>query len=124
MPGDDDLRQSVIEAHQDLVARIEQSVSRIRALSLTTIVVALFLSASYVVQLVLPLFGVRTVTVNLTNPANEAVELVVLALAAAWFYIGVTNILFLRRVGPRITSARLRESELQKKIVPDAASKQ
>ncbi len=113
-----------MEAHQELVARIEQSLSRIRALSLATVVVALILAASYASQLVLPLYGVKTVTVNLTDPANEALELVVLALSMVWLYVGVTNILFLRRVGPRIASARLRERELENRILPDSAPQQ
>lgn len=47
----------ILDAYQELVSRIEQSVGRMRALAIITVVVAVLLAASYLVQLALPLMG-------------------------------------------------------------------
>lgn len=77
------------------------------------------LAASYLTQLALPLFGVTVVTVDLTSASNQVVEIVALALAIAWLYVGARNLLFVRRVGPRIARARKSEDELAGRISPD-----
>ncbi len=112
---------SVVEAHQELVSHIERGMARIRALSLLTITVAAVLAVSYAFQLALPLDGVSTVTVNLASPANEAAEVAVLFLSLVWLYVGVSNALFVRRVGSRIVEARNREGELEKRVLREPA---
>jgi hypothetical protein len=108
----------IIKAHQELVERIEASTRRIRALSIVTIVVALALSLSYASQLLLPATGVASVTVNLADPVNQAVEGVVLALALVWVYVGISNFLFSSRMGKKIKEARNREKELGARFAP------
>ena len=112
---------SVVEAHQELVSHIERGMARIRALSLLTITVAAVLAVSYAFELALPLAGVSTVTVNLASPANEAAEVAVLFLSLVWLYVGVSNALFVRRVGSRIVEARNREAELEKRVLREPA---
>jgi hypothetical protein len=106
----------IIDAHQELVSRMEQSSGRIRGLSIITIVVAAVLAVSYVSQLALPLAGTTTVTVHLTDPANVALELVVLVLALAWLYVGISDYRFSTRVRAQIASARLKEKEIQERV--------
>jgi len=116
MSGDKEAGAEIIDAHQELVSRIEQSTGRIRALSLVTILVAAILAVSYVSQLALPLTGTDTVTVHLSDPANVASELIVLLLALAWMYIGVSDYRFSSRVRGQIETARRKEKEIEGRI--------
>jgi len=118
VPMSDDMERGpdIIDAHQELVRHIEQSAGRIRVLSLLTLVVASVLVASYVSQLALPLTGTRTVTVNLSDPTNVATELIVLALALIWFYVGVQDFRFSSRMKGEIRAARAKEKEIQNRI--------
>jgi hypothetical protein len=106
----------ILNAHQELVQHIEQGTSRIRALSIVTIIVAALLAISYASQLVLPLAGTSVVTVNLSDPANIGTELVVLALALVWLYVGVRDLRFSWRMKGEIRAARSKEKEIQEKI--------
>ena len=116
--SDDAGRLAVVEAHRELVSRIEESAARIRALSVATVVVAGLLAASYSFQLALPLTGLKSVTVSLASPVDEGAEVVVLVLALVWLYVGAANLLFLSRVGSRIAEAKQREREIEKEISP------
>ncbi|MDA4121125.1 MAG: hypothetical protein OK404_01810 [Thaumarchaeota archaeon] len=106
----------IIEAHQEMVTHIERGASRIRALSGVTIIVAIVLSLSYIYQLLLPFTGVRTVTVDLADPANQVVEALVLVLALLWLYIGVRDLAFSSRMRNQITAARSKEKEIEKRV--------
>jgi hypothetical protein len=106
----------IVDAHQELVRHIEQGAGRIRALSIVTVAVAAILVVSYVSQLALPLAGTRTVTVNLADPGSIAAELVVLALALVWLYVGVQDLRFSWRMKAEIRSARSKEREIQDRI--------
>lgn len=116
MGSDGDREAEVIGAHQEMIARIEEVGGRMRALSLATLVVAAALAVSYVSQLALPFAGVTTVTVDLTDPSNVAAELVVLALALAWLYVGAEDLRFSWRVKSQIRRARSKEREIQDKL--------
>ena len=107
----------IIETHQELVRHVEQSTGRIRGLSIITVAVALVLAASYLSQLALPLTGTTSVTVNLTDPGSMAAELIVLALVLIWLYVGIQDLRFSSRMRAEIRSARLREKEIQDRIV-------
>ncbi len=109
--------EKVIEAHQEFVSHIEGGSSRMRALSLVTIAVAVLLAASYVVQLTIPYFtGETTVTVNLTDPGNVVTELVLLALALVWLYVGLRDFFFSNRMKKAIQEARTKEKAVEKQI--------
>ena len=120
MSESEDKTTRILEAHQELVERMERSASRIRALSVVTIAVAFVLSASYVSQLLLPVTGTRSVTVDLTDPAIQASELVVLALALVWLYVGVRDLRFSSRVRSQIRRARSKEGEIRQRISANA----
>ena len=106
----------ILEAHQEMVGHIEKGARRIKALSTVTILVAVVLSVSYVYELLLPLTGVKTVTVDLTAPSNQAAEVLVLVLVLAWLYVGVRDLLFSSKMSKEIARARAREEELGKRI--------
>jgi hypothetical protein len=107
---------AIIDAHQELVSRIEQGTGRMKILSALTIIVGAFLSVSYVLQLLLPLAGTKTVSVDLTDPANIATELVVLGLAVVWLYVGLSDFRFSSRMRREIAKARSEENEIERRI--------
>jgi len=114
--SDNERVADIIDAHQELVRHIEQGAARMRVLSALTLIVAAVLAASYLSQLALPLTGTTTVTVNLSDPYNIAVEFVVLALALVWLYVGVQDYRFSSRMKRDILEARLKEKQIQDRI--------
>ena len=58
----------ILDAHRDLISRIEQRAGRMRALAILTAVVAAFMAVTYLLQLALPLTGKTSQTVDLTDP--------------------------------------------------------
>jgi len=108
----------IIEAHEELIQRIESGQTRIRALSVITVVVAFLLAASYFSQIVLPFVGgQRFQTVDLQDPSLIVFEAALLVLSAAWLYVGVVNYLFASRLGKQVKEIREAERELEKKII-------
>ncbi len=107
----------MIEAQEELIEHIENGQSRIRFLSAITIVVAFLMAASYFSQIVLPFVGGdRYQTVDLLNPGLIVFEVTLLALSAAWLYVGTVNYLFASRLGKQVREIRAAERELEKKI--------
>jgi hypothetical protein len=106
----------ILEAHQEMVGHIERGARRIRVLSVVTIVVAAVLLVSYVYQLLLPLTGVKNVTVDLTAPSNQVAEVLVLILVLAWLYVGVRNLRFSSKMSRDIAKARTREEEVANRL--------
>jgi len=106
----------ILDAHQELVRHIEQGASKMRALSIITVVVAAVLAASYLSQLALTFTGTKTVTVTLTDPVNIAAELVVLALTLVWLYVGVRDLRFSWRIKREIRAARTKEEGIKKEV--------
>ena len=111
----------IIEAHQELVEHIEEGSGMMRALSAATILVAVVLAGSYVFQLVLPLTGVTSVTVVLTDPGNVAAELGVLLLSLLWLYVGARDYRFSSRMRKEIMAARTKEAELGERVEPSSS---
>jgi hypothetical protein len=106
----------ILDAHQELVRHVEEGAARIRILSIVTLIVAAVLAVSYVYQIALPFAGTTTVTVNLSDPANVAAELVVMLLALAWVYVGVSDLRFSWRIQNEIRAARSKEREIEKRV--------
>lgn len=117
MSGDREKAAGIIEAHQELVGHLERSAGRMRVLSAVTVIVALVLCVSYVSQLLLPIFGVTSVPVSLTDPGTITVEVIVLGLALVWLYVGLRDLAYASRLGTQIALARGEEREL-KKVIP------
>jgi hypothetical protein len=116
MPDEREDAVKVIEAHQELVARLERTTGRMRVLSLVTVLVAIFFALAYAYQLLLSFTGTKMVTVDLTDPANQATEVVVLLLALAWLYVGARDYLFSTKIKKVVREARLNEKELEKRL--------
>ena len=107
----------VIEAHGSFVQHIELGSSRMKTLSVITIVVAFLLLASYFYQVITPFAtGTSEVTVNLLDPTLLAFEVVLILVTFAWLYVGVVNYLFASRLSRQIKEARAREREIETRI--------
>lgn len=106
-----------VEAHEEFVQHIEAGQRRIRSLSIVTLVVALLLSASYLVQILYPFaLGQSAVTVNLTDPTLLAFEFALFLLTVAWIVVGLRNYQFANRLGKMVKDARAAERELEKEL--------
>lgn len=116
MSGEAESGPDIIDAHQELVRRIEQGAGRMRALAVLSVAVASFLAVSYVAQLALPLAGTKTQTVDLTDPALVTAEILVLALALVWLYVGVSDLRFSWRISGEIRAARAKERQLEARV--------
>jgi len=116
MSAEKEAGPNIIDAYQELVQRIEQGTGRMRTLAAFTVIVAAFLSISYLAQLALPLTGTKTQTVDLTDPALVATEIVVLGLALIWLYVGVNDLRFSSRIRREIGLARSKEKQIEQKI--------
>jgi hypothetical protein len=118
MSGEESPSRSLLEAHESFIQHVEAGRSRIRLLSVITVIVAFLLVASYFSQLVLPLVSpsARFQTVDLLNPSLIATQVLLIILVAAWLYVGVANYLFASRLGRSIREIRTAERELEKRI--------
>jgi hypothetical protein len=106
-----------IEAHEELVQRVEAADAKIRTLSIITMVVAFFLAASYFSQILTPFVSrTRYVQVDLLDPTLIIFQILLLALTSVWVYIGVTNYLFAVRSRRQIREIRALEKEMEKRI--------
>ncbi len=107
----------MIETHEEFIQHIERGSAIIRGLSAITVIVALYLLASYLFQLLFPYYtGTTTQTVNLVDPGLQATEVLLVALTAIWLYIGVRDYLFTRRMAKSIKEARSLEKDIEKKV--------
>ena len=107
-----------IDTYEEFLQRVEAVGSKMRVLSVVTILVALLLAATYVSQLlVVPfLLGVTTQTVNLVDPTLIAFESGLLILALIWLYVGVRDYRFMTKLARQIREIRSVQSELAKRI--------
>jgi hypothetical protein len=109
--------KSVLEIHEELLQRVEDADSKIKALAVLTVLVSALLLISYLSQIALPYAsGVTTVTVNLLDPSLVALQIGLIVFTAAWLYVGLSNYRFVHRMAESIKAARAREKELESSI--------
>jgi hypothetical protein len=109
--------KSVLEAHEEFVQHIEIGSRKIRTLAIITILITGLLAGSYIYQLILGLTGSATIVeVNVSDPALEASEAVLLVLVLAWLIVAVRDFFFVSKLTKDIKQAREEEREIQKRI--------
>jgi len=106
-------RAKAIEAHEEFLQHVEDGKSRIRTLSVISMIISVYLVLSYLTQLLYPLTGTDVVTVTLTDPAVIATEVVGLAVVSAWFSLSFLDYRFTTRLSGAIKGARSFEDELE-----------
>jgi hypothetical protein len=108
---------AMIEAHEEFVQHVETGSARVRTLSVVTILVAGLLLVSYAYQLALPYAtGTTSVTISLTDPALQAVELVIAVLTVLWLYVGMSDFVFTGRMTKAIGEARSAEKDIERRL--------
>ncbi len=111
------IRVQAIDSYRKLVERVEWGGSKITGLSVITVLVALILIASYLSQLIVPyVYGTRYVQVDLLNPGLVATQIVLILMTCAWLYVGLSNLLFARRLRRTVREIRAAEQELEKRL--------
>jgi len=122
MSEDKNPNVSTIELHEEFIQHIENGGGLIRTLSAVTVVVAALLAISYLSQLVLLpyVYGVKSQTVNLVDPALQATELLLTVLTLVWLYVGLRDYFFARRLAKQVKEIRAMEAEVAKKYGLDS----
>ncbi len=107
-----------IELREEFIQHVEYGSTRIRILSVTSVVVAAILVVSYVYQMVVTPFilHVESVTVNLVDPLLIGTEVFLTALAALWLVLGITEYRFTSRMFKAIKEIRKEEKKIEEKI--------
>ncbi len=114
---------SVLELREEVLQRVETVGSRIKTLSIVTMFVATALALGFVLQISLPYVGgSATQTVNLTDPALVALEVILTILALVWLYVGVSDYRFMARLSKSIQKARALEKEVEREVSVNPAS--
>jgi hypothetical protein len=105
-----------IETADDFMQHIEAGGNKIRVLAVTSVVVAILLIAAYILQLLLPFTtNTKVVEVNLADPSLMALELFLVALGAAWLYLGFREYQFTTRLRKQVKEVRTLQREVLKK---------
>jgi hypothetical protein len=114
MSGDRDPNVSSIELLEEFMQHIERGGSKIKLLALIAMLAGGYFAVSYFVQLVvLPYFlGIASQTVNLVDPSLVAAGLVSLAISLLWFFSGLRDLLFERRLAARIKEIRALQAQV------------
>lgn len=111
--------ESILELREEVLQRVETVGTKIKRLSLVTMFVAVALALGFVFQIALPYAGgSATQTVNLTDPALVALEVILTILALAWLYVGVSDYRFTTRLSRSIQKARALEGEIETELKP------
>lgn len=106
------------EVHEEFISHIESGSSKLRLISLITLIVSSFLFINYILQLVyFPyILGQKVQEVDLTNPYLVMLEVFLSLFSLLWLYVAVTNLLFLNRLMKQIREIRQLQKEIEKKI--------
>jgi len=117
MSEDKDPSVSIIELQEEFIQHMERGGRKIRLLALIAIIAGAYFALSYFFQLVvLPYgLGITSETVNLVDPALVALGAVSLVVSLLWFYAGVRDLVFERRLAKRIREVRELQSQVAQK---------
>ena len=117
MSEDKDASVSIIELQEEFIQHIESGGRKIRLLALIAIFAGGYFALNYFIQLiVLPYgLGIRSETVNLVDPVLVATGAISLAISLLWFYAGLRDLVFERRLAKRIEEVRKLQRLVAKK---------
>jgi hypothetical protein len=114
MSEDKDPNVSMIEMQEEFIQHIEKGGRKIRLLASIAIVAGAYFALNYFLQLVvLPYgLGITSETVNLVDPTLVVLGVISLIVSLLWFYAGLRDLLFERRLAERVKEVR----ELQAQV--------
>jgi hypothetical protein len=114
MSEEKDADVSMIEMQEEFIQHVERGGRKIRLLALIAMIAGAYFAINYFVQLVvLPYgLGIRSETVNLVDPSLVALGVISLVISVLWFYAGLRDFIFERRLARRVKEIR----ELQARV--------
>lgn len=117
MSGDKDPNVSTIELLEEFMQHIERGGRKIRLLALIAMLAGGYFAVSYFVQLVILPYalGITSQTVNLVDPSLVVAGIVSLAISLLWFFAGLRDILFERKLATRIREIRALQAQVAEK---------
>lgn len=117
MSEDKDPNVSMVELQEEFIQHMERGGRKITILAVIATVAGAYFGVNYFLQLVVFPYGlgIRTQTVNLVDPALMAVGAVSLAISLLWFYAGLRDIVFARKMARQIREIRGLQLQLAKK---------
>ena len=113
---DQDQGVSMIELQEEFIQHLERGGRKITLLAAIATIAGGYFAVTYFIQLVVfpYVLGITTQTVNLVDPALISVGVLSLAISLMWFYAGVRDLLFGRRIAKRIREIRALQSQAAK----------
>ena len=112
-----------IEAHEMFIEHVEAGRTRIRILSVATIITAFLLLASYLSQLLLPFTsGTRYVQLDLLDPATVVIQVLLVGFIFIWLYIAFVDYFFVTRLGSIIEEGRAMEKQLEQRLFAEGTT--
>jgi len=117
MSEDKDLNVSTIELLEEFMQHMESGGRKIRTLAVIASVAGAYFAINYFLQLVvLPYgLGIKSQTVNLVDPGLMVIGGVSLIISLLWFYAGLRDIIFERRLARRIKEIRALQTQVAEK---------
>ena len=117
MSEEKDPSVSIIELQDEFIQHVERGGRKIRLLALIAIFAGGYFALNYFIQLVvLPYgLGITSETVNLVDPTLVATGAISLVISLLWFYAGLRDLVFERRLAKRIREVRELQSQVAKK---------
>jgi len=117
MSEEKDPSVSIIELQEEFIQHVERGGRKIRLLALIAIFAGGYFALNYFIQLVVLPYGLGTTseTVNLVDPTLVATGAISLVISLLWFYAGLRDLVFERRLAKRIKEVRELQSQVAKK---------
>ena len=117
MSEEKDPSVSIIELQEEFIQHVERGGRKIRLLALIAIFAGGYFALNYFIQLVVLPYGLGTTseTVNLVDPTLVATGAISLVISLLWFYAGLRDLVFERRLAKRIREVRELQSQVAKK---------
>jgi len=114
-----------IEAHEMFIEHVEAGRTKIRILSVATIITAFLLLASYLSQLLLPFTsGTRYVQLDLLDPVTVVIQVLLVGFIFIWLYIAFVDYFFVTRLGSLIEEGRMMEKQLEQRVFAEGTTKE
>ena len=108
MDGEEEAGVSMIELQEEFIQHMERGGKKVTLLAIIATLAGAYFAVSYFLQLVILPYalGITSQTVDLVDPGLMAVGALSLVISLLWFYAGVRDLLFGRKVAKQIREIR------------------
>lgn len=117
MSEDKDPSVSIIEFQEEFMQHMERGGRKLTLLAVIATLAGAYFAANYFLQLVVFPYalGITTQTVNLVDPGLVAAGVVSLVISLLWFFAGLRDLMFGRRMRKQIREIRSLQYQAAKK---------